>query len=328
MSEGSQASAALTGLLLSLAKRHGVLLPASSNVPTQAPRVALEEKRKLLLEIAQKAGLAALLDAREDLSRLRYHPMLVLLLAGGAGNPIIRRWCAVERFFHTRHRIAVVRAGGRSVAFRHLSRTVDAPLREEDIFIAGVLAGLLAVGGCSGVDLSVETGKSNVLVLLRGGIAMPTSATDGISTGAVWQLSWQTERDPTPSPRLAAVPPVNLRVGRHTAAAFERLRDDPMHRWSLHELADTLGLSARTLQRRLAADGLDFTQAVAKNRIAVACDLLVATTLPLWAVAIEAGFTDGPHFARSFKTAVGLSPSDYRAISTVNESDFSIAPFL
>jgi AraC family transcriptional regulator len=52
---------------------------------------------------------------------------------------------------------------------------------------------------------------------------------------------------------------------------------------------------------------------VRKLRIEYACHELVASARPIVDIALAAGFCDQSHFTRTFKLAVGSSPSQYRA---------------
>ncbi len=92
------------------------------------------------------------------------------------------------------------------------------------------------------------------------------------------------------------------------------LAEDPARSWSLAGLASGLGQSPRTLQRRLAEDGLSLSLAAANARIREACRLLAATDTPLSLVGLLAGFADPPHFTREFRRRVGMTPTEYRRL--------------
>ena len=59
--------------------------------------------------------------------------------------------------------------------------------------------------------------------------------------------------------------------------------------------------------------GENFTQYVRRCRMQLACDLLKRTSLPLSQVAVRVGYPDLPYFSRIFTSAMGISPSRYRA---------------
>jgi AraC-like DNA-binding protein len=79
----------------------------------------------------------------------------------------------------------------------------------------------------------------------------------------------------------------------------------------IDDAARSLGVSTRTLQRRLAPDG--FFSELARARIERARELLLGA-LPLTAVALEVGFSSAQAFSTAFKRAQGESPSAYRTI--------------
>ena len=82
----------------------------------------------------------------------------------------------------------------------------------------------------------------------------------------------------------------------------------------LSQLAGLAGLSVRQLERLFA---LELKQSPERFyvdlRLRVAKDLLEHTDEPVAAVALQCGFTNPSHFARSFQARYGLSPSRSRA---------------
>jgi len=81
---------------------------------------------------------------------------------------------------------------------------------------------------------------------------------------------------------------------------------------SFDEVAGKLGLSARTLRRRLSGDGLSFASLVDDERKARALVLLRKEALSLDEVANRLGYADGSTFARAFQRWTGDSPAVYR----------------
>ena len=74
---------------------------------------------------------------------------------------------------------------------------------------------------------------------------------------------------------------------------------------SLEELAHTLNLSARTLDRYLRAEGSGFRELTSEVIVARA---LLAEGHSVTTVAYELGYTDASNFARAFRRATGCSP--------------------
>lgn len=82
---------------------------------------------------------------------------------------------------------------------------------------------------------------------------------------------------------------------------------------SLEDLAHTLNLSARTLDRHLQREGSGFRalqQEILRER---ACALLEAGRLSVTQIAHELGYTDAANFSRAFKRDTGMSPRDWRS---------------
>jgi AraC-like DNA-binding protein len=77
-------------------------------------------------------------------------------------------------------------------------------------------------------------------------------------------------------------------------------------------VAAKLGLTRRTLQRRLAERGTTFAALVEMVLRKHAQDLLVRTSEPVTSIAMRLGYADMAHFTRAFKRWTGMAPSVYR----------------
>lgn len=77
-------------------------------------------------------------------------------------------------------------------------------------------------------------------------------------------------------------------------------------------VARLLGLSQRTLQRRLREAGTSFQKELARLRIEAAQLRLVETDTPLTVIALDLGFATPQHFSRMFHEVTGETPTDYR----------------
>ncbi|KPM49953.1 AraC family transcriptional regulator [Jiulongibacter sediminis] len=81
---------------------------------------------------------------------------------------------------------------------------------------------------------------------------------------------------------------------------------------SIIQVAEYLGLSARTLKRRLADKGLTFRELVQNIQQDEARNLLRNPGLSMGEIAFQTGFSEQSAFNRAFKRWTGLSPADYR----------------
>jgi AraC-like DNA-binding protein len=81
---------------------------------------------------------------------------------------------------------------------------------------------------------------------------------------------------------------------------------------SVERLAQSLGWSVRTLQRRLAARGLSYSDLVAEVRKTLALNLLENPSLGIAQIGYCLGYSEVSTFNHAFRRWVGQSPRDYR----------------
>ena len=81
---------------------------------------------------------------------------------------------------------------------------------------------------------------------------------------------------------------------------------------AIDAVAARLGLSERTLQRRLHAEGLSFQQLVERLRFDTACRLLCEGRLSLTEIGYRLGYSEPSAFSRAFRRWSGDSPLAYR----------------
>lgn len=99
---------------------------------------------------------------------------------------------------------------------------------------------------------------------------------------------------------------IELAVGRMIDATM------PHKPITLHEAASVLGLSPRTLQRRLDDQRITFEEIVDTRRHHMAVRMLADPEASVTHVAMLLGYSDAAHFHRAFRRWEGLSPIDYR----------------
>jgi AraC-like DNA-binding protein len=80
---------------------------------------------------------------------------------------------------------------------------------------------------------------------------------------------------------------------------------------SLDTAASNLGMSARTLSRRLAEDGTTYQQVLDTLREKLAKEYFSRGGSSVTQIALKLGYTDSSNFAKAFKRWTGLSPSDF-----------------
>ena len=82
---------------------------------------------------------------------------------------------------------------------------------------------------------------------------------------------------------------------------------------TLPQVANQLGLSARTLQRRLDVEQTSFRLVALRTRFRLAVELL-NTDLPIKEIAFFTGYSDTANFSAAFKKQANVSPASFRAL--------------
>ena len=119
-------------------------------------------------------------------------------------------------------------------------------------------------------------------------------------------LSERAERD------LSRVQPASD-VAASLASTYRELLATTPHRAQVHDAARVLGLSVRSLNRRLAEEGTSFRAIEADVKRALANEYLEDTTKPIEHIASVLGFANTSAFIRAYKRWTGKTPSQTRA---------------
>lgn len=119
---------------------------------------------------------------------------------------------------------------------------------------------------------------------------------------------------------------VRQAVAQQQVSAWTRmmLREASDGMPSLSELAHTLNLSARTLDRHLQREGAGFRELQKQTRRDKACELLRDSRQSITTIAHELGYSDAANFSRAFRRECGISPSQYRQGSALADSRSSL----
>lgn len=84
---------------------------------------------------------------------------------------------------------------------------------------------------------------------------------------------------------------------------------------SIEQAARRMGMSPRTLQRRLAGQGLTFRRLVDEVRLEGAVNLLIGSELPITEISARLGYSTPSGFCRAFSRWTGRSPSEIRRVT-------------
>lgn len=274
--------------------------------------VPLARKRALLQSVLAEHGPAAILRVGEVVGEFADHPVATVLARAGSGRQLIERWQAIEGYFHSRHRTRVLAHGPAGVEMEHVDTRGRGTIPAENLVVAGMVVGALRWRGADGLQLRIGGW------MVGDGQETPPPA--GLGPTDRWTITWERFAardagcaDPPPPPAVDHIgrrleDPLVRRLFVEALAAPDR-RADPAR------CARGQNTSARTLQRRLQSAGWSLQDLVMAARVQTAARLLRETELPLAFVGLLAGYSDQPHFQRSFRRAVGPTPKVYRALA-------------
>lgn len=268
-------------------------------------------KKELLSSALEKLGPAAILAIGKGVHRLPITPMAPVLLAADGALDLLLRWQRMERYFHGRHRVAIMAHSEYSIELEHRSLAWGEISIGEHLFVAGLLAELLQIVGCKGLSLSL--GETEVELIREGAIVNTLSLHDHWEESASthqWTFSWSSLILNTTYTEHS------VRVnGSITDKVSSLLSSDLSKAWRVAAVAQTLGMSTRSLQRSLARVGTNFQHCLRSLRADKAAKLLKERSNTPAAVGYVCGYSDQAHFSREFKLRFNVSPSEYAALS-------------
>lgn len=263
--------------------------------------VALADKRAWLDRLWQAHGPDVIVRLGEAVHGLDDEPLLLALSLARDPPDLLQRWQRLERFVHSRHRVRVTQPEPGLLRLHHVSLDPQRPpTPAEDLLVFGFLVALCEYVQTPGV-LARPVGQEHWSRSERGWRpqAWPTEVSS-------WELRWQA-RPVSPPEQARPATPEGWITHLQT-----RLAADPGRGWTVGALARETASSPRTLQRRLADQGMSFTQLLSSARLNGAARLLTLGALPTAQVGYVCGFADQAHFTRQFKRHTAMTPGLYR----------------
>jgi AraC-like DNA-binding protein len=85
------------------------------------------------------------------------------------------------------------------------------------------------------------------------------------------------------------------------------------HSPEITDVSRALGISERSLRRKLSAEGSTFSQVVEQTQLEIAVELLSCSATPIKEITHLLGFASTSGFHRAFTRWTGISPTQYRA---------------
>ena|SRR5436190_1105421 len=101
---------------------------------------------------------------------------------------------------------------------------------------------------------------------------------------------------------------VTGQVRRAILVLIEKGRRSP----DIELVASSVGISVRTLQRRLHRSGTSYADVARSVRCAAALEMLKNRQRTIGEIARTLGYADHPHFTRAFQRWMGVSPREFR----------------
>lgn len=297
------ASSAMVRILMAGMRQLGLEVPA---LPVRGGTVALDAKRRLLEAAVAQRGLGVLPHLGEGIAAIRGEAVHQALQPSRDAADLLARWCRLERYVHSRHRIGYELKGGVVQVHHRSIRPDEAPLPQESLVVLGVIAAAFAEAGLRCVDARIA-GVAVLPVTDEAGLA------ECVRTG--WGGRWTLQVESRAPAAVRAAPCVPAGAQGWPGVALDlarRIADDLGTPIALPQAARELGRAPRSLQRELAAHGLSFSGVLARVRCDHAAWRLVNSDGPVAEIGFICGFADQAHFTRTFQRETALTPAAYR----------------
>ena len=267
---------------------------------------------RALDDILVRSGPDGLLGAGRHVDVVAGDPIVLALLNSDSPAVLLHKIERLNRYLHSHHRHRLLVFEADRVELEHVSTAATPPTAIESLFVCGLYLELLTRIGCVGLRCAFpdsETGDRDVFHHGRPS-GVPADRT------ARWSIGWSSFEASRSLPGLDELllrdlPPdlADRSVGTQVEAV---IRSDVSRGWRLPMVASQLVVSPRTLQRRLRDEGRSFSQIVRSVRVNAAQELLDDPGRTVTQVGYVTGFADTAHFTRTFKAAVGVTPTDWR----------------
>jgi AraC-like DNA-binding protein len=297
------------------------LVPADFDEPDVL--LSYTERSRLLVRCAERARcphFGLLVGQRAGLSSFG----LVGFLMQSA--PTVRAALeAVVQFFplHNPNATTEVIESGGYVSFGHTILRHDGPGLEHvvDLSAAIMVNALRALCGYGGqpVELRLARGRPEDVTPYQRFFQVPL-VFDSRDTGLLAPSSWFDRPVPTTDPLLHRM--LRQRIadlvsgwGEGLTARVRRTLPSLLAggESGVGGVARGLGLSTRTLNRRLAAEGTSFAGLRDETRYATARQMLAETAMPVGEIATQLGYANASAFTTAFRRWAGVAPASWRA---------------
>ncbi len=263
-------------------REHGVPLSVCGGGALRSATLA--QREELLDRAVAVLGTDFADQVGRQVALLDNHPVVLALRSATSLPDLLARWVRFEE-----RSVPGNRFEGRFVeptVLRVERRRADGsqPPLVEDALCLATAAGFVEAFGMTQVRYGFET----------------------VAGQRVWTLQWGPERQTLERPEEGP-----WGIGEDDAKeAFSAILPTP--NTSLDKTARALGVSARTLQRRLDVVGTSFNELVRVARLTRAARGLLHEPTSITEVALVSGFSDSAHLSREFRSLIGVQPLAFR----------------
>lgn len=219
-----------------------------------------------------------------QVATLDSHPLVHGLASAPTLDEMFLRWLRVERHLHPHQRVEACLRSPNSLEITRFLLDDTQPFFADDLLATAIVVGFLDAFGLTGVRYEF---------VLRAEVRS-------------WILSWDPKRA---IPKTREEGPWGI-GGRDARDTFVVLLE--RSNLSLERTARAVGVSARTLQRRLEDAGTNFNEMTRVARVTRAGRGLLETDETITNIALSSGFSDGAHLSREFRALIGVAPNDFR----------------
>lgn len=304
------ASAAMVRVMQAGAARLGLPTPIKVQAQPNA-HVPLQDKQVLIGHILQTGGRTALLQLGQGVHHIKDEPLMQLLVKPGQPWLVLKTWLRLEQYLHSRHRILQIQISDCEVLHKHVGKKQGAsPSVVESWLVMGVLTALLERSGCQQVEATTDVGNT----LLRSGRVVASEEQliewSHLPNCQAWRLKWLA---PDQQQLGAALKCLTTQTLQEQVVGWIQDRDGLQV--DLGEIAESLNMSSRTLQRKLNLEGTRFVDVIGQFRTQQAAEMLASSSASLAEIGFASGYADQAHFCRDSKRRTGLSPRSFRDTS-------------
>lgn len=274
------------------------------------------DRSALVDYLLRQVGVGRFLEYCEEFpSQVPTSPLMILLYNSASPCSMVEKITLHAPHFHPTRRLEVVEAGENYFVVEDVFVSGRPPMAADDLFVFGVLKGVLREYGCCGLEVEWEAARSEGLCQLLGSVDIHPISVEKFTR---WRYRWT---GLCRNEQLSGLDDyfyghlstegnlLQQTLTEKVEVIVEKVLPD---RLSVGQVAEQVGVSPRTLQRRLKEEGTSYGDICSDVRLSTAERMLPMVNLSIGAIARFCGYSDSAHFCREFKKRHHLSPLRYR----------------